>query len=141
MIRVKNSTGWSTSALRALYRGALKQAGCVANAALEVRALRTGRVTGRAQLGSHRFPGRATMFLPEPNVAQRLGREHDELRDHVAQVMHHEALHAVGANHGDMTEDQRFSNQPVEWAKTLQLVPKKKPTKIAEQGDVIDKKL
>jgi hypothetical protein len=52
----------------------------------------------------------------------------EDLRDEVARVMHHEALHGVGARHADMTELQYWARQPVPWAADLPLrVQEEKP--------------
>lgn len=126
-IKITNLTRWSTSDLRRLYAAALRQAGAKPGtvAQLTVAYRRGGFIVGgECYRGSHARPGSARITLPRPKADAALVqsvRPGNQLRDEVARVMHHEALHGVGARHSDMTEEQRFASQPVPWAAELPL--------------------
>lgn len=139
-ISIKNQTRWSTADLRALYKAALKAAGASAGGALVVKNRRGAGVGGNCWLGRHGRPGLCTLRLPTPETEARgvalssaLAAEAQKegapwapyapasFRDQVARTMHHEALHAIGARHKDMTEPQMYCTQSVEWARGLAL--------------------
>lgn len=131
MIHVKNRTLWNTADLRRLYAAALKAAGAAGKTArLIVKGPKRGHlgadhwskgVRGHCYFGSHARPGTCTMFLPDAGHAERIGETHKAFILRVARVMHHEALHAVGARHKDMTNLQRYSLQDVPWAEGFEL--------------------
>lgn len=123
-IEVDNHTRWNTADLRALYRAALRQAGAKprVRAHLTVKCRRGAPdVDGNCYYGTHSSPGRACIFVPGPGKLTSAMLLGDSLRDEVARVMHHEALHGVGARHKDMTEEQYWARQPVPWAMRLKL--------------------
>lgn len=131
-IIVINKTRWNTTDLRALYKAALRQAGAKprARASLVVTHRRKigSFVSGRCFYGEHSRPGTCMIHLP------RLGQEGPDFRDEVARVMHHEALHGVGAKHSDMTEEQYWASRSA-FPALLELLPhlvvKKKQAEIA----------
>lgn len=140
MIHVKNLTNWNTADLRRLYAAALKTAGATGKTArLVVKGPKrrdclspdhwSKGVRGNCYIGSHARPGTCTMFLPDKGHAEKIGETHQDFILRVARVMHHEALHAVGARHGDMTYAQRYCHQPVPWAEGFELRSVDKPAK------------
>ena len=67
--------------------------------------------------------------LPQPD---KLRSDRNELVKAFAQLCHHEALHAVGVVHKDMTEDQYYCRQSVPWSEGLQLRSKDELTPAEE---------
>lgn len=130
-IKIVNKTEWSTNDLRAIARAAMEAAGAqprrLVGVPLHVLPItvyvnvsrkRDGRVHGRAWIGRHGDPQNWELLLPNPKKSAHLRAE---LLRHACQVAHHEALHAVGARHEDMTEEQRYCRQAVPWASKLRL--------------------
>lgn len=136
--KIKNETAWSTNDLRVILMSACNAAGMTGTPAVVIgntgrrmhkffsvgdapspETVLRNRIRGWAFVQSPSNPGRIRMLLPRPDQVP------EELRDlfkaHVAQVAHHEALHAVGGTHKDMTDEQRWCRQDVPWAAFLRL--------------------
>ena len=124
-IKIVNKTDWHTADLKRIAHAAMVAAGARPFKFREVTVYvndsrrRGGRVHGRAWIGKHIDPQNWVLFLPTPERAT--GYDPGELLRVACQVAHHEALHAVGARHADMTEEQRYCTQAVPWADALVL--------------------
>ncbi len=122
--RIKNLTDWSTNDLRAVISAACEAAGMVGVPEVLVRQRKPNVdhwfVTGRAWLGTHRDPGKILLVMSGPAYSRTDSDRLLILLD-LARTAHHEALHSVGAHHGDMTEEQRYCRQDVPWADALRL--------------------
>ena len=121
-ITIENKTSWSTNDLRAIARAALEAAGATndpwrCTVYVHVSKRRAGLVHGKAWIGRRSNPQNWVLFLPRPESV----RLRTELLNVVCCVAHHEALHAVGARHEDMTEEQRYCRQTLPWASSLRL--------------------
>jgi len=122
--RIRNQTDWSTNDLRAVIAAACEAAGMVGIPDVTVLQKKPHVlhwfVTGRAWLGTHRDPGKILLIMSGPSYSKTDSDRLLILLD-LARTAHHEALHSVGAHHGDMTEEQRYCRQPVPWADALVL--------------------
>jgi len=125
-IKIVNKTDWHTADLKRIAHAAMVAAGArpvthrLVTVYVNDSRRRGGRVHGRAWIGKHIDPQNWVLFLPTPERAATYVL-HGALLRVACQVAHHEALHAVGARHADMTEEQRYCNQAVPWASALVL--------------------
>jgi hypothetical protein len=125
-LKIVNKTDWHTADLKRIAHAALVAAGARPFKFREVTVYvnesqrRSGRVHGKAWIGRHIDPQNWVLFLPTPERAAR-HYTRELLKRIACQVAHHEALHAVGARHADMTDEQRYCTQAVPWADGLVL--------------------
>jgi len=110
-IQLKNDSVFTDASLRAMLAACFGSLGLGGKRQLHIKAgRRNGRVSGRATVRGR------WMMLCIPPI-------HDPLT--VARVLHHEALHNLGAQHEDMTKEQRYcqaSWKPSWWREELVLV-------------------
>jgi hypothetical protein len=138
-MRIINTSDWRTDDLRAIVSAALKAAGVPGmwRGELYVHTSRknryTMRVFGRARLGHSAQRHGLQMWLELPTLEWVELNVRGNFLEHVCQVAHHEALHIVGARHGDMTEEQAWCKQSVPWAKTLVLRPALEMTPVVDK--------
>lgn len=121
-LKLINKTKWHDGDLRKFLLGALRAVGARPLKStvwkVEVHVARSERTSGWAFLGSRWAPRRMRVRLPQPD---KLRSSREDLAKAFAQLCHHEALHAVGVEHKDMTEEQLYCRQKTPWADELVL--------------------
>ena len=125
-VSITNTSRWNTSDLRATVTSACIAAGMTGNVEVEVghtgkrfhkrridtpESVLRSRIRGWAYIRTPANPGRIYLLLPKPeHVTNDLRHVFDLM---IAQVVHHEALHSVGARHKHMTYEQRWCLQNI----------------------------
>lgn len=101
-LQVKNETTYDTIQIRSMLIGCLHSLGMRRCGVVRITYSSTNTHAGRAAIGDSAKRHGYNMTLTLPRDPSRLNSET------FARVMHHEAMHWMGARHEDMTKEQRY---------------------------------